>query len=302
MGGQKEFVSAPDLAGRSVRMASSLGMLFQLSRRGHQRGFATGTTELLSVTECPHSQFRTLPPINIICGDFVLVQMYRQSLLADIYAIINWRAQKYCKIPYPLPNVYPPCAGWDCLHVQFFSRDRIFVWNSSQGTSSSPGLRAARRKRSGSSPSPLSPLRNEHRWHNETSWDNDGSSPKSAPTQHLSSMALRPVFRHSRARHCHSRALFRLSLPGADNRKPTLQQRACALTASDAANAGIAYSGHSKARLGDAGTHRIVPLDRVHSAPTTLQIPEASWSVALVPYSRAVGYVTAQTFVLSYFE
>ncbi|KAJ7144510.1 hypothetical protein C8R44DRAFT_865421 [Mycena epipterygia] len=274
--------------------------------------FATGITELLSVTECPHSQFRTLPPI--ICGDFALVQMYHQSLLADIYAIIDWRAQKYCKILYPSPN--------GSFRMELIPGYVVLTWLAGRKTQELRVVALASLSASQWTPvaqrNTADPVSLWNKPHVAETVKSQGGTIRPGVTMEVHQSPLqRDTYRlwlsipYSATRvpgAATKRALlcsFRLSLPGADNRKLTLQRRTCAPTAPDAPNAGIsgiAYSGHRKARLGDAGTHRIFPPDRVHSAPITLQIPEAWWSAALVPYSGAVGYITAQTFVLSYFE
>ncbi|KAJ7110496.1 hypothetical protein C8R44DRAFT_934160 [Mycena epipterygia] len=95
---------------------------------------------------------------------------------------------------------------------------------------------------------------------------------------------------------------FRLSVPGTGGGQFIIRQRthAPASPYADSRISLVSYSGRTKSL--SAGILRIVRPD-IRSAPFILKIPEASaWSAQLLPYNGAVGYGTAQTFVLTYFE
>ncbi|KAJ7114475.1 hypothetical protein C8R44DRAFT_855693, partial [Mycena epipterygia] len=95
---------------------------------------------------------------------------------------------------------------------------------------------------------------------------------------------------------------FRVCLPTTSGHQSTWQEQSRTPLASIFRASGISYSGHTEATIWDPHTpgHRILP-PITHSTPIMLQIPEDS-AADIGPYSGAVGYFTAQAFVLSYFE
>ncbi|KAJ7133202.1 hypothetical protein C8R44DRAFT_870634 [Mycena epipterygia] len=57
--------------------------------------FATGGTELLSTTACTDYQLCSSPKI---CSGLAAVRVYQQFPWAEMYVIIDWHAQQYCKM------------------------------------------------------------------------------------------------------------------------------------------------------------------------------------------------------------
>ncbi|KAJ7139146.1 hypothetical protein C8R44DRAFT_867309 [Mycena epipterygia] len=251
--------------------------------------FTTGLTEVLSRTECTGSQFSS-PALPQICSGIAAARVLH-PLWEEMYVIIDWRAQRYCKILSPATN------GLDCQMAIIPGYFHGLGWHHAIADpvllSNMPhaAFHAIKIKGGIIRPAAVTFAVYKNPLHGGTyrAWL---SIPYSAPGV-LGGVVTRALLFN-----------FRLSLPDAGGGQFTLHQRSCAPATPNAAYpgiSGISYSGHAKSSLWDSGKHRIFPPD-THSAPVILQIPDTSLSAHLVSYNGAVGYVTAQTFVLSYFE
>ncbi|KAJ7096907.1 hypothetical protein C8R44DRAFT_989167 [Mycena epipterygia] len=274
--------------------------------------FTTGVTALLSRTECTGSRF-SYPPLPKICSGVAAVRVIH-PLWEEMHIIIDWHAQRYCKILSPAAN------GLGC-QMELIPGFGIFTWTSGMtqeinvvAVTSLSGFWTRVVPHDTADPLLLSNLPHAA---SHAIKVKDGIIRPAAVTLAVYENPLRrdtyrswlsiPYSATAVLGGVVTRALlcsFRLSLPEAGGDKFILRQRSCAPATPNTAYpamSGISYSGHAQSSLWDRGMHRIFPPE-AHSVPLILQIPETSCSAQLVSYNGGIGYVTAHTFVLSYFE
>ncbi|KAJ7110517.1 hypothetical protein C8R44DRAFT_883653 [Mycena epipterygia] len=282
--------------------------------------FATGVTEMLSLIECTNSDFQA-PPFPKICSDVAVVHMYEGPLWVEIYVIINWREQRYCKILCPIhigSNFY----------MELIPGHFILTWTPSSGTTHKIAVGAIA-SLSGFS----TPMGQNTAVPVLFSDIPDITSHTIKPNGEL----IRPRARIQIAVHesplqrgtyllwldiqyygpagigstspedLSLLCSFRLSLPGTGGRRCRVQQRSCAPAIHCTRIGGISYSGHTQSRYWSAlvGRLRIFP-PAIHPTPIMVQISEAdipfpSSPLHLAPYSGMLAYVVQHTLFLRYF-
>ncbi|KAJ7110492.1 hypothetical protein C8R44DRAFT_800118 [Mycena epipterygia] len=283
--------------------------------------FATGMTELLSLIECTNSDFQA-PPFPKISSDVAVVRMYEGPLWVEIYVIINWRAQCYCKILCPIH------VGSN-FYMELIPGHFVLAWTPSSGTThkitvgaiaSLSGFYASVGQQDTAVPVLFSDIPDITS--NTIKPNGELIRPRAriqiavheSPLQRGTYLLWLDIQYYGPAGIGNTSpedlsllCSFRLSLPGTGGRRCRVQQRSCAPAIHCTHIGGISYSGHTQSRYWSAlvGSLLIFP-PAIHPTSIMVRISEAdipfpSSPLYLAPYSGMLAYIVQHTLFLRYF-